>query len=405
MPLTLNWASLRAIAGMTDPDGVLSIYVTLDPQWRAEPAAKPPWELRLRHELESIRETLKEHASRAHAKAVTARLDGLGLELERLLDPAATGQGRALFAGVSTGELRTVSLQVPLVDRVTLEPQPYLRPLLAAWSNAGPAGAVSVSAEELHVVDLRFGLTELVDTIVYEPPPEQRSREGLAAPIVPRLSVSQQDLWERREDDKLVRYLKTVGPRLAEHAAAREWGYLVLTGHATLVQAVREGLPVQGTRFGAQASPKFPAEVLSLDHPVNSLSPPKLAATIAPALDEARQRHHRELAEWVRGSALSANTGACGLGETLWALQEGRVSHLLLDSDRQWTGTSSPDGLLAPTAEIPPGADPDTVRTEPHLGERMVELALRNSAQVTMLAPAAAEPLDGADGVGAVLRW
>lgn len=392
--MTLDWAMLRAVAGMTDPGGVLSIYVTLDPQWRAESTVKPPWELRMRHELAGIREASREHGTRAYAKAVAARLDGLAPDLDRLLDPTASGQGRALFAGVSSGELRTVSLQVPLVDRVVLESQPYLRPLLTAWSNAGPAGVVSVSAEELHVVDLRFGLTELVDTIGYEPPPEQRSREGPAATVVTQSSVAQHDLWERREDDKLVRHLKAVGPRLAEHAAAREWGYLVLTGHAILVQAVRDGLP-----------PRLPAEVLALDHPVNSLSPPKLAATVAPVLDEARQRHHRELAERVRASALSANTGSCGLGETLWALQEGRVAHLLLDAGRQWSGTRGPDGLLAPTAEIPPGADPATVQTEPHLGERMVELALRNSARVTTLAPAAATPLADADGVGAILRW
>jgi hypothetical protein len=391
--VTLDWAALRAIARMTDPDGVLSIYVTLDPQWRAEPAVRPPWELRLRHELADIRDALREHGSRTHAKAVTARLDALGVELDRLLDPTATGQGRALFAGVASGESRTVSLQVPLVDRVVLEPQPYLRPLLAAWSNAGPAGVVSVSADEVRLVDLRFGRTDLVDTIAYERPPEQRSREGPAASILAQSSVSQHDLYERREDDKLLRFLKSVGPRLAAHGAAREWGYLVLTGEAALVQAVRDGLP-----------PTPAAEVLTLDT-VNSLPPPKLAAAVAPALDEARQRHHRELAEWVRASALSANTGSCGLGETLWALQEGRVAHLLLDADRQWSGTRAPDGLLAPTAEIPPGADPEAVRSEPRLGERMVELALRNGARVTMLAAAAAAPLADADGVGAVLRW
>lgn len=391
--MTLDWATLRAVARMTDPDGVLSVYVTLDPQWRAESSVTPPWELRMRHQLADIRRACRESGSRAYAKAVMARLDSLGPDLDRLLDPTASGVGRVLFAGVSSDQVRSFSLQVPLVDRVVLEPQPYMRPLLAAWSNAGPAGVVAVSAEEVHVVDLRLGVADLVDTIAYEPPPEQRAREGLAAPTEPRFSVSQRDLWARREDDKLLRHLKTVGPRLAEHAAAREWDYLALTGDAILVQAVRDGLPSTAV------------EVLALDHPVNSLSPPKLAATVVPALDEARRRHHRELAERVRASAMSANTGACGLGETLWALQQGQVAHLLLEADRQWSGTRSLDGMLAPTAEIPPGADPATLQTEPHLGERMVELALDNGARVTMLTPDAAEALADADGVGAILRW
>ena len=51
----------------------------------------------------------------------------------------------------------------------------------------------------------------------------------------------------------------------------------------------------------------------------------------------------------------------------------------------------------------PVGADRATLVPEPHLGERMIELALDSSAEVTILEPSAAEPL--ADGVGALLRW
>jgi hypothetical protein len=381
---------------MTDPAGVLSIYATLDPRWRAEPMGTPPWELRLRHELAAVRERVKQEGPREHWKAVTARLDGLDVELARLLDPAATGLGRALFAPVSGGEVQLVSLQVPLVDQVVLEPRAYLRPLLGAWSAAGPAGAASVSAEEVRVVDLRFGLTEVVGTIRYPGSVEQRQLKGPAGanPALVQGSASQHDLFERREDDKLARFLRTVGPRLADLAKEREWGYLALTGDAALVQAVRDGLP-----------PSLPAEVVTLDHPVNSLTAPKLAETVAPALSAARARHHLALAERARGNALAANTGACGLGDTLAALQEGRVAHLLLEADRQWSGSRSEDGILAPEGEVPPGADPAAMVTEPHLGERMIELAFANSGEVTVLDPAAAAPLADADGIAAILRW
>jgi hypothetical protein len=42
---------------------------------------------------------------------------------------------------------------------------------------------------------------------------------------------------------------------------------------------------------------------------------------------------------------------------------------------------------------------------EPDLGERMIELAFREGAEVTVLAPPDAAPLAEVDGVGAVLRW
>lgn len=389
----LDWSSLRAVAGMADRLGVLSIYVTLDPRGRAEPAAKPPWELRLRHQLAQVRE----QAGRETGKALTARLEQLRLDLERLLDPAATGQGRAMFTGLADGQVRTISLQVPLGDRVVLEPYAYLRPLLTAWSTAGPAGAVAISADGLRLVDLRFGWAEEVGAIGYEPPVEQRELKGPGPSGLMGLApqgAPQHDLYERREDDKLLRFLRTTGPHLADQVKQREWGFLVLTGDAALVQAVQDGLP-----------PTMPAQLVALDHPVNSLPAPRLAEVVGPALADARARHHRELAQRARGNALAANTGAYGLGETLGALQQGRAAHLLLAADGQWTGGRGPDGFLAPRGEIPPGADPATVTTEPHLGERMIELALRHNAEVTLLDPAAAALLADADGVGAILRW
>jgi hypothetical protein len=381
---------------MTDEVGVLSIYVTLDPRYRVEAAARPPWELRMRQQLGQLTDQLKARGPREHWRALTARLDALTPDLEQLLDPAESGQGRALFAGVASGEVRTVTVQVPLQDRAVLEPSAYLRPLVAAWGTAGPAGAVSVSAEGVRVVDVRFGLTEVVATIHYESPIEQRQLKGPAGanPALPQQTAAQHDLFDRREEDKLVRFLRTIGPRLAGFAAEWEWGYLALTGEEKLVRAVRDGLP-----------PQLPVDVVTLDHPVNSMSAPKLAATVAPAIEQARRRRHQALAERARGNAMSANNGTYGLGDTLGALQEGRVAHLLLDAERQWTSTRTPEGYLVPDGEVPPGADPDTLAPEPNAGERMIEMAFRQSAEVTVLAPDDAAPLTDADGVGAILRW
>jgi hypothetical protein len=396
--VSLDWAALHSIAGMTDEIGVLSIFVTMDPHARLEATTTPPWALRMRHQLDELREQVRRERPREHWKGFTARLGQLELELQRLVEPAASGRGRALFAAVAGGEVRTVFLQAPLTDLVVLQPRASIRPLVAAWSAAGPAGVASVSADGLRIVDLRFGRADPVETVEYqsraEAGVEQRQLKGpAAAGPMAQHSAPQQDLFARREDDRLLRWLRTVGPRLASEAAKREWGFLVLTGEASLVQAVRDGLPA-----GAP-------EVVILDHPVSSLPDAKLAATVAPALAEARHRHHRALAERVRDQALSANHGAFGLGETLGALQEGRVAHLLLDADRHWSGSRTPDGRLVPGREVPPGVDAGTLTPEPHLGERMIELAFEQSAAVTVLTPDAAAPLADVDGVGAILRW
>lgn len=393
--MTLDWATLRELAGISDEFGVLSIYATIDPHYRAEQGAKLPWELRLRHELEAVRERVKQEGPREHWRALAQRLDELAPDLQLLTDPSASGQGRALFAPVSGGPVRTVSVQVPLVDEAVCQRRAYVRPLLAAWSTAGPAGAVSIGAEGVRIVDVRFNHAEVLGVIDYESPIEQRELKGPAGanPAMAQQTAPQVDLYERRED-KLLRFLRTVGPRIADYAKDREWGYLALTGEAELVQAVRDGLP-----------PKLPARVVTLDHPVNSVTPPKLAALVAPALTEARQTHQREVAQRARGYALSAGNGTCGLGDTLGALQEGRVSHLLLTADRSWSGRRSPDGSLVPDGEVPPGVDAASLVDEPHLGERMIELAFDSSAEVTVLDEEAAAALADADGIGALLRW
>jgi hypothetical protein len=395
-PVSLDREDMRKFVAMTDDIGVLSVYVTLDPHRRAESAAKPSWELRLRSQLAEVQERVKRDGPREHHVALAARLEELQVDLERLLDPATPGQGRALFTGIADGPVHQVSVQVPLVDRVALAARAHLRPLVTAWSLAGPAGAVAVSADEVRTIDLRFGWTDEVAVIQYTNNTEQRELKGPAAanPAMSQHSAPQHDLFERREEDKLLRFLRTVGPRLAEQAARRGWEHLVVTGKAHLAQAVADGLPAP-----------WADEVVILSHPVATLSRAKLAATVEPALAEARRRRHQRLATRAREAAMSANAGAVGLGETLGGLQEGRVAHLLLASDGRWSGSRTPDGLLVPDGEVPPGVDPAHLRPEPDLGERMIELAFQENAEVTMLEPADAASLADAGGVGAVLRW
>lgn len=394
--LTLDWATLRSLAGMTDDIGILSIYASLDPQRRTEPQSRPAWEVRVRQELSRVRDEARRQRPRDEWRALEERLETLQMALDDLLDPASPGQGQALFAAVRSGETRRFSLQVPLVDRVVLRLRPYLRPLLTAWSTAGPAGAVSVCAEEVRAVDLRFGLAENVAVFPYLGSVEQSELKGPATslPGMAQHSAKHRDLYERRELDKLLRFLRSLGPRLIDLAKQREWGFLVVTGQADLAFPMAEALP---TRNGLS--------VLTLEHPVNHLSPAQVAEVAAPTLAQARQRHHRALAEQARDAAFAGGNGAYGLSETLAALQQGQVAHLLLDADGQWYGRATADGVLAPDGEVPPGVDPSRLRPEPDLGERMIEYAFRDSADITLLTGEAAAPLSDAGGVGALLRW
>jgi hypothetical protein len=394
--VTLDWTTLRALAEMTDRIGVLSLYATADPR---DESSRPAWRVRARNELKRLREHTRQSGPRELYAAVSARLDELDGDVETLLDSRTRGLGRALFAPISNGRAELITVQVPLTDHVSLGPTAELRPLVTAWSAAGPVGAVAVSIDEVRIIDMRFGLAEEIAEIPH--PEEYADRreltgKGHASVTTYHSSASHQDLFEQREEDRLLRYLHTLGDRIAESAKDLGWACVALTGEVKSVQAVAEGLPAGLT-----------ADVVKLPHTVSGLTPSKLAGVVEPALAKARAKRCLGLAQRARDAAFSANieAGACGLAHTLSALQEGRVSHLLLAEDGEWRGNRAPDGTLVTEFDVPPGVTADQLTPEPRLGERMIELAFREGADITVLGSTTAAPLADTEGIGALLRW
>lgn len=386
--------ALRGLAGLADELGVLSVYVTADP--REESGPRPAWQVRVRGELAALVERAKADGPRRRWVALTERLARLHTDLAELLDAATPGLGRALFVPVGRDEVHGVSLQVPMVGPVVCEPTACVRPLIAAWQAHGPAGVLGVSGDGVRVLELRFGQVREVAVLAYTSTAAQRRELAgppAANPALDQRSAAQRDLFDRREDEHLARFLRSAGPRVAAYAAELDWADLVVTGDPRLVAATVAGLP-------ASAPP-----VLRLDHVVGALPGPRVGAAVGEELDAVRRQRGHRLAEQARDAALAGGPATVGLGDTLGALHEGRVAHLLLDGDGRWCGSRTPDGRLVPAGEVPPGATAEGLVAERRLGERMIELAFRDGAAVTVLDPGAAEPLEANDGVAALLRW
>lgn len=395
--VSFDWTTLRSLATMTDQVGVLSLYATADPH---DESAQPAWRARVRTELKRLREQARQSESRDYYTALSSRLDELDSDVEALLDSRTTGLGRALFAPINDGRVERFTLQVPLTDQVALAPAAQLRPLISAWSAAGPAGAVAVSIDEIRIVDLRLGHTNDVETIPHpDDVADRRELTGKGHATVTTTyhsSASHHDLFEQRAQDRLLRHLHSLGGAIAAHAKNYGWECIAFTGETKYVHAVADGLP-----------PHLDATVVTLPHTVTGHSAHKLAAAVQPALAEARVQRLLQLAQRVCDAAFSTNSeaGACGLASTLAALQEGRVAHLLLAADGAWTGMRAPDGTLTSETDLPPTVDPARLVPELRLDERMIELAIRDGAEVSMLDATAAAPLADNDGVGALLRW
>ena len=401
MAATVGTVDLRRtfdeLAGLRDEIGVLSVYVDTGAE-RGQRRGPREGEIELRTRLQELRARVRAEGPSARAAMLEERLSDLEGALGDLVDPALAGRGRALFAPLGGGEVRQAATRAPMGVEVVLEPTAYLMPLLAALADEQPAGVVSISGEALRAIDVRGSAAQEVLVASFDIPSEDwRPMVGPAStnPTLGHESESQRDLFARRLEDHRRKRLAEIAPRVWQEARRRGWTRILVAASPERADALASHRPdggpglVTGTRLLAA-----------------TLSPQEVREAVEGEIIAARLAEERVLTERVRDEALSANGRAVvGIADTIGALDEGRVHHLLLDPTRRPAGARAPDGRLVPEGELPPGADPAEMAPEPHLMERLLEIALRTDARVTVLSGAAAELLADHGGVAAELRW
>ncbi|MEV4708523.1 VLRF1 family aeRF1-type release factor [Actinoplanes sp. NPDC049316] len=367
-------ADLQNLARLRDPLGVLSVYVTIDPH--QDSPGPPPRQVLLPHVMDALRRGISDTAGHRRATRLRQRLDALEPSVSRLLDPAAHGRGRALFARLDHGDTRTFAVQMPLGETARLSDTAYLWPLAAAYSAEAPAGIVAVSGAGVRVLDHRLGHAAEIAAAAYEPAVETRELvgPGQAGPRQGPRSAAQRDLHDRRMTAHLQRFLTDTGGRLSALTAWSDWEQVLVTGDTDLVTAFTAGLP-----------PAMRADLLIAAHTIPTALPPaQVAALVTAELRAARRRAHIRLAEQVRDAAFAGEAACYGPADTARAAAHGRVRHLLLDNSRPRAG--------------------DTATDDSGRGELLVEQTYRAGGLVTFVDAEAAEPLAGAEGVAALLQ-
>lgn len=108
----------------------------------------------------------------------------------------------------------------------------------------------------------------------------------------------------------------------------------------------------------------------------------EVEANVAESVERATAREEAELAERAIERGAGGERGSSGADETLAALREARVEQLVLDAG-VLSGEESENGSA----------------------EQMVRMALESGASVTALQGEAAERLEPAGGVAALLRY
>jgi hypothetical protein len=387
--------TLRSLARLRDPIGILSIYVGASRERSSRRHSSLL--LSVRNELRALRRRVRLERPRRHRVAFARRLVALECELPALFDRTETTRGGAFFALLATGRVHALAVPSPPTDLVVIAETPFLAPLVGALEAVRPAGIATASRSGVRVLEWRLGETDEVERFGFdEGGTGWREMKGPAAanPALLQQTAPQRDRYERRVDDRRQRFLASAGARLGVLAASRGWDRLLLAGDARLIHALFEA-----------ASDVHDFDPILVDRVLAGLSSHELADAVAPEFEADTGRRRRLLAGRVLDAALGSGRGALGPSEVLGALTEGRVRHLLIEEGRRFPGGSASDACLVPDGEVALGVPASDIGRQPDLTPLMIGRALETGAHVTLVDGGGRGLLASVGGVAALLRW
>ena len=345
---------LRDLAEWRPSGGVLSVYLDIDPADRRE-----SWRVRLRDELSDVDDEL--------ARRV----------FERFPENARHPEGRTQIGFLEAGGGREIwnGFQVSLGEvRAALRPAPLLGPLVRILDDNAAVGVVLTSLERVRVLEWALGrVEELADwelVLTSGDWRERRSPSRNPQSDGTGTTASGHEQQQERLEHNRERFLKQAGGLVASRFANRDWRRILLIGEGDRPRLLATGLGPKGEL------------VHELRHDLIRAPAADIAARVEGELEHLNREREEELLRRAEEAIGTENGAALGPDEVLQALEQGRVSHLILDGEGEFE-----------------------VRDGVPLGERMIALALTTSADVTPVEGMAAQAIQARGGAVALLRY
>jgi hypothetical protein len=372
---------LKQLVRWKPADGVLSVYVIVDPGDR-----RAAWRVELVDRLRDALGTQAEGRSGLALRATAERALGRFPEHR----PPPEGRSHAGFLEVAERageELWYPSRISPRATEVVYGHRAYLRPLIEIADAGARMGVAAVSGDQVRLWEWELGALTEVDDWTLTTTGDWRERKAQRPADPARFhgaGASGHEQFDQRLEAHRERFLKDTGGRTASRAGERDWRELLVFGENEHVRHYTDAL-----------DPHEPRHV----HVKNVVSEPssRIAERVVELLPGINRERELKLVETVKESAYSGRArGSLGPQETLEALNQGRVEHLLFDAERDYRGQGIEQGLAY---EAPPLTDGLPVT------ELMIERALDTGARVTPLVGDAAAALEEHAGVAALLRY
>ena len=374
--------SLRDLATAAEGPSVVSVYARTDPRDPANTSGTPAWQVELRNGLGAIAERLEAGDDRDDRLAFRTLRERIEQELVTL-DPAERARSVAWFVGLDGTSLQRLSLQLPVRrDAVVCDSRPFVSPLVDIVDRGAMTGIVLVSGDAVRLLQIEQGEpTEPADSTFALSLGDWRPFGGPAAGGAAQ-TVSHQERYEARVDAQRDHLFHTAVTQTAQRLDKLGWERIVVVSERGVASRFREAL-----------TPELARRVIAeSDHDLIGEEAAVIADTLAPLLEDAWIDRTRALIGQAREHADAGGAATLGAQETFGALAEGRVEHLVLDPDYDFSAAAGmiPAAIGGP-AEM--------------LGERAVELAISTGSHVTAISTAASDALREVGGMAALLRY
>jgi hypothetical protein len=377
--------ALRDLATAVPAGLVVSVYARTDPRDPANTASTPAWQIAVRNGLSAVAERLETGAAREHRLAFRDLRERIERELVEL-EPAERARSVAWFIELDGASSERFSLQLPLhANDVVEDTKPFVSPLVDIADRGARTGVILVGGDLVRLLQIEQAEPSEPANSTYELTlGDWRPFGGSAggSPSRGLQTISHQERYEARVDAQRNQLFETAATETAKRLRELGWERLVLVSERQVANRFRHALP---TELGELV-------IAELDLNLHGEEPAVIADALEPLIEDAWLTRTTALIGVAHGRARAGGAATLGAQETLGALTEGRVDHLILDPDYDFAQTST----MIP-ASIGGPAD--------LIGERAVETAIATGAQVTALPTTSSAILREAGGIVALLRY
>jgi peptide subunit release factor 1 (eRF1) len=251
-----------------------------------------------------------------------------------------SSRGMAVFSAVDERLFQAFPLGVPVKDRLVLDEEPYLVPLLEAMHRQRRYLCVITDSHHGRLYEAGWGHTHLLGELDEDVPRRQKSAGETWG--------KQQATIERHRRDHLLHYRKDLASAVEQAWAGSPFRGIILLGEHEVLEALRAELPpALASRVVHEAPCSWTRTTLDLDSIVQGV------------LDDALRAHDAQLVAEFERRMHEHYMVAAGAQEVVDALHNGQVGYpgfLILEPDRGEMATRCTrcESLFTTTPEVCP---------------------------------------------------